>query len=414
MKKITKAIAYGFFCLLFLYIQIRLYYRPAFNNGPEGTYNRDLYAQLTYLEPRMHEGAASAMQQVYPEGFVFSHALYGLAQAQFMKALVPGTPLYAHAHSEAIWAWKEICSPAGTLVFDSAQALPYGAFHFGWSNYLLALIIEASTEKDTLLNRLFRQNCDLLAGCADTLETPYAESYPGAAWPADMLVCMAALSAGNRIFGNIYENTLTHWLQRADSRTDSRKLIPHAYDTEKDRVSQEARGSSQSLILIMLHEIDSTYARRKFKIYREHFLTYRLGLAALREYPYKENGGGDIDSGPVIWGAGGAASIVGVYTMNLFGAHNTGISLRNSIELFGLPYTCKGEKSYLLGQWIMADLFIAWVNAQEFTPEAEMKESRNWRLPVQAGAMISLILISCRAYGRQLKRFLPHKKRHPL
>lgn len=66
------------------YLNIRLYYQPKFSD--EG-YNESVYHQLHYLEAALDDGAAKNMQQLYPEGYLFTHLLYGLAWANWAAKL---------------------------------------------------------------------------------------------------------------------------------------------------------------------------------------------------------------------------------------------------------------------------------------------------------------------------------------
>lgn len=63
---------------LILYLNIRLYYQPQWSTtAPQ--INLSVEAQLNYLQKRMHAGAAVDMQKIYPEGYLFLNALYGLS-----------------------------------------------------------------------------------------------------------------------------------------------------------------------------------------------------------------------------------------------------------------------------------------------------------------------------------------------
>ena len=155
-----------------------------------------------------------------------------------------------------------------------------------------------------------------------------------------------------------------------------------------------ARGSSQSLILTLLSDIDQELANSHYLKYKELFQDYRFGLPGIREYPKGKSGSGDIDSGPVIFDIGGAASIVGQRAAGKQGDWSLYEGLRNSVELFGFPWTVNQEKRYLFGQFSMADAFIVWSNSMDKNP-SEMKERTidNWRLNVQLGSLLFLIFL---------------------
>lgn len=86
----------------------------------------------------------------------------------------------------------------------------------------------------------------------------------------------------------------------------------------------------------------------------------KFGLTGIREYAKGESGYGDIDSGPVILGFGGAATIVGMQTLSLFNEDELSIKARNVVEAFGAPLENEENKKYLLGTVPIADAFIAW------------------------------------------------------
>jgi hypothetical protein len=108
-----------------------------------------------------------------------------------------------------------------------------------------------------------------------------------------------------------------------------------------------------------MNEIDSAFAAEQFTLLTEHFIDTRFGLVGVREYPSGVSGIGDVDSGPVIFGMGGAASIVGIRILGTY-KHHKARELARGIEAFGLPLENDTEKKYLLGLLPMADAFITW------------------------------------------------------
>ena len=47
--------------------------------------------------------------------------------------------------------------------------------------------------------------------------------------------------------------------------------------------------------------------------YKKHFIEYKFGLPAVREYPIGMDSQGDVDSGPVILGIGTSAIAIIMY-----------------------------------------------------------------------------------------------------
>ncbi|WP_139925904.1 hypothetical protein [Hymenobacter sp. DG01] len=373
----------GSWLVLLVYLNTRLYYQPTLAPTGPARINQDVVQQLQFLRTKMHAGAAEQMQALYPEGFVYQNALYALTWIELLPHLPVQSALRQEAQAEADWALRQIQSPEGRLAFDPALPLPYGAFYQGWSAYVLGRYLAALPTAQHLPADVthFQRQCAAIATALRAGPTPYPESYSGAAWPADGVMCVAALAWHDRLLPAAYRADLSTWLRTVDQHLDSRQMIPHQTSATTGGVVEAARGSSQSQLLNFLLEIDSAYAQTHFQRYRAHFLTARLGLPGVQESARGAQLTEDIDSGPVIWGVGGAASIVGRRTMQRYGDTATALGLRNSVEAFGMPWSSAAGKRYLFGALPIADAFIAWSNSLE-TSHA-MHTTQPWRRKFQ-------------------------------
>jgi hypothetical protein len=73
--------------------------------------------QLTFLRQQLDQGAGSAAQASFPEGYFFLHVLYGLTEVQLGLGEPPADragPLAA-----ATWALTRLESPEGRAPFDA-------------------------------------------------------------------------------------------------------------------------------------------------------------------------------------------------------------------------------------------------------------------------------------------------------
>ena len=127
-----------------------------------------------------------------------------------------------------------------------------------------------------------------------------------------------------------------------------------------------------SLMLIFLNDIDSHFAQCQFRPFTENFVDTLFGLTGIREYPKGQSGDGDIDSGPVIFGFGGAATIVGMQTLSLFGDHHTSLKIRNAVEAMAFPLESEHDKGYFFGVLPIADAFITWSHSRMRIPVQEI------------------------------------------
>jgi len=293
---------------------------------------RDLILELHGLKHSLDNHADAEMQKLYPEGYVFFNALYGLSWCNYLTHFTHDD---STAHNEIQRAVDNINSESGRAAFERDLPIPYGAFYVGWSTYLLGkkLSVEKPAERAPAEVELFKQQCDIIAKDMET--TTFPVSYPGRAWPADAVLCISSLALHDRLYDPMYHDVIQRWLGHVQARLDGNGLIPHEVIPATGKVVEEARGSSQSLMLAFLHEIDDEFFHDQFVRYKEKFFDSRMGLVGIREYPAGRYGLGDVDSGPVILQMGASATIVGLYPISYTGDANTG-KLYREIEALGL------------------------------------------------------------------------------
>ncbi len=315
-------------------------------------------AQLAYLGPRMHDGLPDAMQRLFPEGAAFADALYGLTWCQVAERATQDDVLRQQALTEARWALADLERPSVQARFASDDALMLGVFYTGWRNLLIGSIAMLDpSDKGTWAR--WEQGTDELRQAFASRSSPYLCSYPGMAWPADNVVAIASIVRCARAHGVREDAVVRSWVVRVRAHLDERDLIPHAWDPVADRMADASRGSSQVLMNALLPGIDSAFAAQQFQGLCTHFLMQRCGVPVVREHPRDVMRSGDVDSGPVILGAGATATVVGAAAFrannDLFHAQE----LDATCEGFGLAMG--GERRrFLAGALPIADLFIAW------------------------------------------------------
>jgi hypothetical protein len=379
MKNQSKMLKYFFKTVLllpiFLLVSINysLHYSPSFSHK----INEDELAQFAFLSHELRlNSAGEKMQNLFPEGFLFINELYGLSNAEFAinSGISPQSELGKKMEKDINWAIVEVDSEAGKVNFMDDLPLENGAFYKGWQSYLIGKQLQFTNKKDAPLTALFLANCEAISQAISRTDKPYLESYKGAAWPADNVVCLAALSLHDRLFVPKYQAVIANWLGRIKVNLHKETgLIPHSFSLISNK-GMEVRGSSLSLMLSFLPQIDPIFSQNQYQIYKNLFVQNKLGLPAVREYQIGITGGGDVDSGPVIWDVGGSASIVGIRAAAENGDFELAKSLRNSIEAFAFSTNYGGKKQYLFGQLPVIDGFMAWSNASINAAN----EPKNW------------------------------------
>lgn len=334
-------------------------------SGADGT--RVAVAQLAHLRPEL-ETRANAMQQLFPEGRVFTLALYGLAWVDIGRG-APDAPTRARALAEARRALALAEAPASRVGYGEASGLPHGIFYEGWTAHLRAGTLHLSGQR-AAEDATFRASCERL-DAAFRRNGPFLDTYPGMAWPADNAVGAAVLRSCGTLLDPRYTAAAQAWLREALEHADpATGLLPH------DAGWPDPRGESVALMIRFVNEIDPAVAAAQYAGMERTFATRLLGvLPAVREFPRGVDGEGDIDSGPVILGVSAPASVVGIAAARVTGHQQAAADLRATPEVLGIPLQWGGERSYAFGALAVGDAFLAWSSVV-----------RPWNVPAPAAS----------------------------
>lgn len=373
--KVAFASPLLFIMFLIVVINVKLNYKPDVTANTGDTINYDLLKGLRGLKRALNANADTDMQQIYPEGYMFLNAIYALAWSNFLQE-DKNKAFADEGRTELEKAWSKTSSATAKAPFDEELSLPYGAFYNGWSSYVLGakLRLEAATMRNEKEVDQFKHQCAEISKAIR--EGIYPVSYYGGAWPADVVLCIAALSMHDKLFEPEYGDVIEYWLDAVKKSLDIRGLIPHSVHPGNTSVLEGARGSSQALMLIFLRDIDPSFAKEQFELFKANFIDTTLGLTGVREYPKGESGTGDIDSGPVIFGFGGAATIVGMQTLSLYGEHELSLRIRNAVEALAFSHEGDHEKDYFFGLLPIADAFITWSHSNMNSTEVDISFTR--------------------------------------
>lgn len=353
-------------------------------------------AQLRFLEKTLDEGGAHRMQEWFPEGYVFTWALYGAASAQVAGSTEVEPALRAHLLGEAREAAETVRTAAARSTFPTTLNPPRGAFYASWSLYVLAEYVRAAGA-DSVPSELlwtFEDEAEAFAEALRTSRTPFIESYPGLAWPADAAVGVAALGIFGQVVDDRFGPVTEAWVAQARARLNP-ELAALSHLAFPGRDPGEVRGSSLALMSRVLVEVDPEFARAQYEVLREHFLDYRLGVPGIREYPLGGEGPGDVDSGPLVLGYSGPAVVVGAAAARVHGDERLADILLGGTELVGVPLEWSGRRRYAGGLVPVGDAFIAWARSSPLGTAGTWEPilPRGWAIPFHLlSSVIALFL----------------------
>jgi hypothetical protein len=348
--------------------------------------------QQRYLQRALDDGAAEQMQTTFPEGFVFTQALIGLAAAQSAE---PGD---TSALAAVRRAEQGLDSPAGTGRFAGQSRPVNGVFWAGWS---LLLAVERARLSGTATDAQdVRARAQPLLAALTADPDGFLESYPGRVWPVDNVVAVAALARANtlvRIPGAAA--TVAAWPARtARVRSAGTRLLPHELNPD-GTVAEGPRGSSQALLLAFEPDIDPALAAADYRSFVDTFVVRRVGLVGVREFPPGTDNRGDEDSGPLLFGVSATASAVALAAALRQQDRPLVRALNAEAELLGVPVVRDGARRYGGGLLPVGDAFLAWARAQPPAAGAtgDLKEPQpHWVLwgfvPLFPALMMGLVI----------------------
>lgn len=355
LRAVTRTLAFALLCLLAT-CNARLY-TPV---PPAGTIAPAAIDQLRYLRHALDQGAGAEMQHLFPEGYFFSHVLYGLA---WVDVGLQSAELTATALTEARWALARLAEPAGTAPFSAALDPPHGVFYHGWRNYLLAgtLLLEPVGTRDPAALADYMVTSAALAAAIERHPSPFLPSYPNQAWPVDMLPALTSLHLFSTVVDNRYEPLVAAWLRDARAAVDpATGLLPHRVHPITGAVVDGSRATSQVIMLRFLADLDPAWGAAQYEAFRERYVVRRFGIPAVREYPPGRDGRGDVDSGPLVTGVSLSASAVFLGTARRYADTRLASALWQAGETLGLPLTLSTGRRYLFGALPVGDAFVTW------------------------------------------------------
>lgn len=336
--------------------------------------------QLAFLRAALEDGAGERAQHLFPEGYFFTHVLYGLSWVELGLRAPAGER--EPALGRARWALARLESPAGRAPFSPDLTPAYGVFYQGWVNWLRGgvLSLQPVERRDPGELRRFAESATALGAAFDAAPSPFLPAYPGQAWPVDSTVAVASLRLHDALLPARFDGTVRRWLDGVRQRLDpATGLLPHRVEPASGVPTAVARGTSQSVIHRFLPEIDPAFAREQYLLFRDRFVVSPLGLGpAVREYPVGTDGPSDVDSGPLLLGVSLSATVVTLGAAQVHQDAPLAGALANYGEFAGLPVDTLQTRRYALGLLPVGDAFLAW-----------SKTARPWLTPVPVGPAIT-------------------------
>ncbi|OUC11937.1 MAG: hypothetical protein B0A82_24850 [Alkalinema sp. CACIAM 70d] len=318
----------------------------------------DVLPQLNNIKQRLQAGEGDRMQALFPEGYFFSHAIYGYS---WVNVGLANESLRQRAIAEVEWTLEKLDSDKGRRPFQFQTQVPNGVFYLGWSNRLLGGLLKLQRPEARSPQNLgrFHVQSALLAQAYD--RRFMLAAYPAMTWPCDQTVALSSLALHDELFDSNYRSIIQRWIDHIQQNLDPKtQLIPHKVDADTGAIEIAGRSSSQVYLLPFLLELDPAFATQQYQRFRQQFPVATFGFFPVREYPIGISGKGDVDTGPLIFGFSATSTITSLATAKAFNDRELFDSTLMITETLGLPLQVGDQKFYGLGSLIVIDAFLVW------------------------------------------------------
>lgn len=349
--------------------------------------------------------------------FIEGHLQKDFEGYSFYQVLAPQFDIIALSHmasglmnlSVADQERREIFAPlTEELVQRGIQASPYESspevarslgdhnLYHSHLNLILGIhrYISGDEQYDEVHERISRHLRSRSLAGGDFHAISY-HGYPQGKWPADQSVTLASLYLYDQIHDtSLSQRPIEGWLKVMESRSDSSLGLHHSVMTPGLWAAEVPRGCALSWTVFYMAQFAPEEARVLYENYREHYAGFVLGWGGFREWPPDESHGMNVNSGPILFGLGMAATGLGVGAARIFEDEPMYTGIMRSASTFGLPSTgVVGGRRHRSSPVIGEAMLFSGVTARRWFGELPQEPLPEKELPAPIGALLSLLVV---------------------
>jgi hypothetical protein len=244
----------------------------------------------------------------------------------------------------------------------------HGHVYLGYIDLALGMLRWIDPAMDPSLVALHDRLTDALARRLASAPHALIETFPGVTFPADVASAVGAIGLHARVTGRGRRALLEAW-GRAFRRCCVDPGTGFVYQTVEPRTGEPSgapRGSGTALVVYFLSFADRALALDLDAAVARGGIASFLGFGGVREYPAAAGAaGGDIDSGPVVFGVSVAASGFGLAGARMTRDEARFRALFRTAYLFGAPVSRGGgARGFLAGPGLGDAILLATMTAK--------------------------------------------------
>lgn len=192
------------------------------------------------------------------------------------------------------------------------------------------------------------------------------ETYPGEAYPADVASMVGAIGLHGLATGKAHDAVLRRFGEMVRARWIEPRsgLLYQAGEAASGRPAAPPRASGTAIAAYFLSFADPALARDLAGAFARRQRASFFGFGGVREYAAGWTGGGDIDSGPVVFGVSVSATGFGLAGARMVGEREMYIEMYRTAELFGVPVARDGRRRFATGGPLGNAILLAMLTAE--------------------------------------------------
>ncbi|MFC1745101.1 hypothetical protein ACFL35_13995 [Candidatus Riflebacteria bacterium] len=191
---------------------------------------------------------------------------------------------------------------------DALENLDSFEGHAGYLGYLnLLLSLYRTIKPDSKFNTLNEKITEGFIRILEGSDIKLIETYPNETYPVDNAAVIASIGVYDRVAGKDHSELLQKCYKKFEEtyREPVSGLLFQSVDFSTGKPVDKPRGSGTALAAYFFSFANKELSYKLFTSLKKSCARKIFGLGYIREYPINVAGGwGDIDSGPVIFGAG--------------------------------------------------------------------------------------------------------------
>ncbi len=197
------------------------------------------------------------------------------------------------------------------------------------------------------------------------------ETYPREAYPVDNAAVLGSILLHGRTTGASHSAVTAAMLARYRLawRDPQSGLLYQAIDPRDGQPADAARASGTALAALLLSYGERALSRELYLVTRDRCADSLLGFGYIDEYHIGSAGGaGDIDSGPLIFGASPSATGFTLASARMFGDRHQFVTLYRTAHLLGTPTSRGGRRVFVTGGPLGNAILLAMLTARPDLP----------------------------------------------